>query len=192
MARKPRDYQAEYARRLELGRKRGHSKARARGHGVRLPTSPKVPNAVLSERLDQAYAVFRDSRNLTRSAKAAKVSPERFRAYLRANKLVRKRGNAWSLLADNRVRRIEMLTEQGWKVLVVRGFQAASEIGSHSAAVRQFKDSGDVRPLAPFVGKGVTDIDDGQHVFETRPNHILRAIKSGRGSFEQVYRIVSR
>lgn len=192
MARTPRDYKTEYARRIELGRKRGYSKARARGHRSSQADIPTTRTPEFQDRLDRAYAAFRETRNLTRSAKAAKVSPERFRTYLRANKLVRKRGKAWSLLADNRIRQSDMLTQRGWSVVVFRGFDAASAIGSHLAAVGQFKDTGNAGPLAPFIGQGITDISGRLHLFETRPNYILRLIKAGRSSFEQVYRVFSR
>jgi hypothetical protein len=85
-----------------------------------------------------------------------------------------------------------MLTTQGWRIVAIRGFDLASEIGQHRAAVKLYKGSGNLEALAPFVGRTITEIDGHVHTFETRPNYILRVIKTGRGSFEQVYRIVSR
>ena len=192
MSTKPRDHKAEYARRIELGLKRGHSKARARGHRPATRDAGPPRDTPATKRLEFAYDEFRESRNLSKSAKAARVSSERFRLYLRANKLVRKRGGHWSLLPDNRVRELEMLTTQGWKVVTVQGFGLASEIGEHRAAVKFFKDTGDEGLLSKFAGRAVTEVDGRIHGFETRPNVLLRVLKTGRGSFEQVYKIISR
>ena len=192
MSTRSRDHKAEYARRIELGLKRGHSKARARGHRPTPRDAGPTNDTPATKRLELAYDAFRESRNLSKSAKAARVSPERFRLYLRANKLVRKRGGHWSLLPDNRVRELEMLTTQGWKAVIVRGFSLASEIGQHRAAVKRFKDTGDEGLLSEFVGRTVTEVDGKVHGFETRPNVLLRVFKTGRGSFEQVYKVLSR
>ncbi len=192
MASKPRDYKAEYARRLELGRKRGYSRARARGHSSTRQKEPKRESAKLKDRLEQAFALFRESKNLSKSARTSKVSTERFRLFLRENALARKRNGQWRLSADNRPRQIEMLSVAGWVAVTVHGFKFASEIGKHRAAVRAFKDSGDESALAPFVGKSITDIDGKTHQFETRPNMLLRSFKTGRGSFENIYKLVSQ
>lgn len=192
MARKPRDHKAEYARRLELGRKRGYSRARARGHSPLRKKKPKRESEELKERLELAFALFRESKNLSKSAKTSKVSTERFRLFLRENSLARKRNGQWRLLTDERPRQIEMLSVAGWVAVTVRGLKLASEIGKHRAAVRAFKDSGDVSALAPFVSKSITDIDGKTHPFETRPNMLLRSFKTGRGSFEQIYKLVSQ
>lgn len=192
MASKPRDYKAEYARRLELGRKRGYSRARARGHSPSRKKEPKRESAKLKARLELAFAHFRESKNLSKSAKTSKVSTERFRIFLRENSLARKRNGQWRFLTDNRPRQIDMLSVVGWVPVTVRGFKLASEIGKHRAAVRAFKDSGDESALTPFVGKSITDIDGQTHQFETRPNMLLRSFKTGRGSFEQIYKLVSQ
>src|SRR5262245_12827031 len=106
MARKPRDTKAEYARRKAHHLALGHSVAQARGHApVARKGAPRTPiKPDLKLRLVAALREFRITKNLTRSAKVAKVSPERFRRFLRENRLARKRKRRWSLLADTRPR----------------------------------------------------------------------------------------
>jgi hypothetical protein len=193
MARKPRDYKAEYARRIERGRKRGHSRARARGHKPPRESIAKRNTASVRERLDAAFEEFRKTKNLNRSAKSAKLSAERFALFIRQNRLARKHKGKWRLLPDKRPRDVDMLEAGlGWVVVRVSGFKPASEIGKHKAAVKAFKNNGDETVLAPFIGKSIVDVDGKRHEFETRPNALLRHFKTGRGSFEQTYKLINQ
>lgn len=191
MARKTRDYKAEYARRIARGLKRGKSRTRARGHGK----SPKAKRRTLDkdtkERLEFAYSLFRSGKSLSESSRQASITAERLQRFLRENGLVRKRKGKWIFPPDNRIREIDMLSTAGWVTVRVKGFNKASVIGHHRQAVRKFKDTTDVSALKPFIGKAIEDVRGKTHHFETRPNVLLQSFNSGRASFEHIYNLVS-
>jgi hypothetical protein len=187
MARKRESYAERKARNLRLGR----STSQARGHprSGEAPLRPRMSGDYLDQRMTTAYRVFRSTNNANLAAKTGRVSPERFRQFLRSEGVAQRTGGKWAV-TDNLVRETDMITGGRWRRLRVRGFDAASNIALHRAAVSQFLITRDPEVLAPFKGEFVTDTAGRRHTFEANPNTLLRLMTTGGETFEVVYRIV--
>jgi hypothetical protein len=186
-----RDYKAEYARRRANAQRLGRSVPQARGHprhgeaGLRAARTAEY----LPEKEVAALRTFRATGNAALAARTAHISPERFRRFLRSEEVAERRGRKW-LTTDTLVRETDMITRGEWRRVRVRGFDPASAIALHRAAVRRFLVTRDPVVLAPFEGQSVTDVAGRQHSFETRPNALLRLMTTGGETYESVYRIV--
>jgi len=122
------------------------------------------------------------------AAREAHVSRERFRTFLDAEEVASRHGRAWTI-TDNLVRELDMISQGRRQVVRVRGFDAASTIEKHNAAVRAFLRTRDIGLLTPFDGVVMTTPPARKHPLETRPNVLLR-LASSDGAFEAVYRII--
>jgi hypothetical protein len=183
-----RDYQAEYHRRLDRGRARSLTRSQARGHARAQETSLKAKPVKSDERLERALRELRRTNNQATAAKEAGVSAERFRRFLREQKLAERKGRVWEI-TDTRPRTMTALTTRGELELKLPGFEEASLVGRHRAAVKTFRDTNDISHLRPFEGRTFKDTSGRTHILETRPNVIRRHDASGE-TFEQIYRIV--
>jgi hypothetical protein len=186
--RRDRDYQAEYRRRLERGGARGLTRSQARGHARAQEPGLKAKSGKTDLRLERALRELRRTNNQVAAAKEAGVSPERFRRFLREQKLAERKGRVWEI-TDNRPRDMTAITTRGAIDLKLPGFYTASLVGQHNAAVKSFLDSNDIAHLRPFEGRTVRDVSGRTYVLETRPNVIRRLDASGE-TFEQIYRII--
>jgi hypothetical protein len=144
----------------------------------------------LDGRLTTTLRVFRATHNASAAAKTGHVSRERFARFLRDQEVAARHGRGWTI-TDNLVRELDIIS-QGRRIVVrVRGFDAASTIELHNAAVRKFvRHADDLTPLAPFEGVVMTDAAGRRHLLETRPNTLLRLAATGGDVFESVYRII--
>ena len=106
-------------------------------------------------------------------------------------KVAARDGRTWTI-TDNLVRELDMISAGRRQIVRVRGFDAASTIEKHNAAVRAFlgRRRGDITVLAPFDGVVITDIAGRKHSLEIRPNTLLRLASTGGDGFEAVYRII--
>jgi hypothetical protein len=187
-----RDYKLEYNLRLLRAFTKGYSRSQARGHAkagelpIRAPPQSFAPDA----RLETALKELRRTQNQSRAAKEAGVSTERFRKFLRDNQLAARSARQW-VFDDQRPREMTALTTEGPAVIVVAGFEQASLVGRHDAAVKAFLNTNDAALLAPFKGLSVKDTAGRKHFLETRPNTIHRLASSEFEAFEMVYRLVS-
>lgn len=188
----PRDYQAEYARRIAIGEGRGLSRSQARGHARpgEAPVSGRGATPAYDPWLEQGLKAIRAGTPLTRAAPAIGVSPERLRRYVAQTGVVEKRGGRWVVGHDARLRQLPLYSRGRAVTITVAGYEPAALIGRYMAAVRAFLESNDPANLAPFVGESVADVAGKRHVFETRPNVLYRLAAAPAESFEQVYRIV--
>ena len=189
---KERNFAAEYQRRIARGIALGRSRSQARGHPTisEAPIKPRPTNS--DAKLEQALRSLRETQNLSRSAKGAGVSPQRFRRFLRKKKLARRKGRRWRF-TDRRRREVVAITTSGEMRITVAGFNKASLVMQHRAAVRAFlgfPDSGHLQVLKPFEGRSVIDTSGRTHFLETRPNVLLRYAASGPESY-QVYKLPS-
>lgn len=186
-----RDYKAEYTRRIASAQARGLTRSQARGH-PRLgeaATRAHKPRAFLPDKEAAALRAFRETGSATRAARVAHISPERFRRLLHAEHIAERHGGKWTL-TDRLIRETDIISGGRRYNVLVRGFEPASLINQHKAAVSRFLAFPDVSLLAPFEGESVTDVAGRKHVFETRPNTLLRLMTTGGETFEVVYRIV--
>jgi hypothetical protein len=190
--RKPRNYAAEYKRRLEKWLRRGFSRSQARGHpkpGELAIRSRRQPAALEDERLQRGLRILRQEKNLRAAARTIGVSPERLKHAAASKGAITKEGRRWVLNPD--LPRRMLIYSRRHAVQITVGDQAsASLVGRYMAAVGKFLDSNDRDSLTPFVGQSVTDISGKSYPFETNPNALYRLTSAGGESFEAVYRIV--
>lgn len=187
-----RDYRAEYQRRLARGHAKGLSRSQARGHPrpAERAVSPKAADRRSDRKLLEGLRALRETRNLGKAARRAKVAPERLRHFVRALDFVEKRGSRYIVGEDPWMRRVVFYSSGRTIDTVVQGYERARLIGLYWEAVGQFLRSNDPAYLAPFEGIQITDAGDKSYTLETRPNVLYRLANQGSNSFEQVYRIV--
>lgn len=178
-----RDYRAEYARRIARGRSRRVPRTAARGHG-RAAAWSYEPG------LEEALKAIRDGESLSRAADHAHVAPERLRWYLEASGVAERRGRRWTIGRDDRVRELPIYSRGRAEVVRFRGYEQASLAGAYLEAVRRFQETNEREVLAPFAGKGLTDLTGRFHPFEVRPNELYRLTIAGLEPVDQIYRIV--
>ncbi|WP_322896368.1 hypothetical protein [Erythrobacter sp. T5W1-R] len=187
-----RDYKAEYQRRIANALKRGLSRSQARGH-ARAGEKPIRAKPVQSDAgLETALRRLRETGNQSLAAKDAGVSAERFRRFLHSNGLAERRGKQWRI-ADNRTRRMTVITSGDAVELTLRDFEQASLNGKHLAAVSEFLRTIETDLLAPFIGQSVIDAAGIAHPLETDPNTLFRIdyTYSGSEEYHQIYRIIT-
>lgn len=186
-----RDYKLEYQRRLIRAFAKGYSRSQARGHAAAGEKSIRSPplSAVHDIRLEVALKDLRRTQNQRQAAKNAGISVERFRKFLRENQLAKHQKRQW-VFDDLRPREITALAIQGAIIVTVAGFEQASLVGQHEAAVKAFLNTNDAAMLASFKGLSVTDTAGQIHFLEANPNAIHRLANSDFESFEMVYRLV--
>jgi hypothetical protein len=191
-AKRPRDYAAEYERRIARALTKGLTRSQARGHprAGEAPVSSKLPHKPIpDDRLQQALRVLRQDKSLTAAAKAAHVSPERLRHVARSKGAIKKQGRRW-IVEPELPRRMLIYSRRKALPITVGDYASASLVGRYMSAVAYFLGHPDRGLLQPFVGQSVTDISGKQHPFETDPNWLYRLVSAGGESFESVYRIV--
>lgn len=188
-----RDFKEEYRRRIARGLAKGLTRSAARGHspnatvgagsgGKARPTSdPKV---------DRAIRAMHDGASLSGAAKAARVSPERLRRFIKSYDIATRVGSAW-VMTDNRPRRVPMIVGSNVKAIIVPNFAEASKVGRYSNAVHRFINSGEFEHIAPFEGDGVRDLKGKLHPFETDPNSLYRHAMKDEPPFHEIYQIIA-
>jgi hypothetical protein len=185
----PRNYQAEYARRIAKALAQGLSRSQGRGHAKAAEAALRASRPISDERLQLALRVLRQESNFAAASRAAKVSPERLRKYAIERGLLEKAGRRWRARADL-PRRMLLFTNGKSLAITVGDFETASLVGRFMSAVGKFLGEPNKARLTPFVGQSVRDINGREHPFETRPNVLYRLAAAGEHTFEQIYRIV--
>jgi hypothetical protein len=142
--------------------------------------------------LEEALRSLRAGKSQKRAAQVAGVPVRRFRAFLRNNKLANYKKGHWHF-TDRRQRTVVAITRRGEKEIKVAGFNKASLVMQHRAAVRaflNFPDNAHLELVKSFKDRSVTDTSGGAHLLETRPNVLFRYAASGPESY-QVYKLPS-
>lgn len=193
MTPRPRDYKAEYARRIARGAAKGLTRSQARGHprhhepyAAELPTvRPWDPE------LEVGLGQIREGRSLTAAARSIGVAPERLRSYVTRTGVARKKRRRWTIGPDFRQRQVLVHSEGQDLTIVVPGFAEASAVSRYMAGVHWFIRTNDPAYLAEFAGQGVTDADGVFHPFEVRENVLYRLKETASDTYEEVYQIVA-
>ena len=187
----PRDYKAEYRRRIARGLKRGLTRAQARGHSK--PATRRAEKATppkADHKLNAAILEMNRGRSLTAAARFSHISPERLRAFLAFYELGDREGRRW-VLQDERPRRILVMTNGSFRVVTVAGYLPARLVGEHHHAAGEFVRTNDIQLLKPFEGKSVRSTDGKRHRLETDPNAIHRIAAMDTPPFHEIYEITS-
>lgn len=186
-----RDYRAEYQRRVQRGLAKGLSRSQARGH-ARAGERPQSANRLIADRNspeEKAIRAMQFGISLRQSARSFGLSEQHLRRYAKENVGARFVGRGW-VIDDQRPRRVPVYSEGELKTLVLTPYEA-SRAGSFMQSVRQFLSKGDVGMLAPYVGRGLTDLGGRFHRFETDPNRLYELDSAGELSFPEFYRIIT-
>ena len=192
MAKRKRDYKAEYRRRIERGLARGFTRSQARGHpskGQQYISQPKT-TARYDRRLEMGLKEMRGGKSLKAAARSVHVSPERLRNYIQETGVVRKEHRQWVVGEDRRSRVVQVFSGGQVHEITVPDYESAALVGNYMAAVGNFLSTNDPSYLAPYVGRWVTDVNGRVYPFETHRNTLYRLSNSGGESFENVYRLV--
>ena len=184
-----RDYQAEYARRIDRAMAKGLTRSQGRGHakpGEALLRQSKAKTD--TTKLEAALKALHTEGSVQRAARDAHVSAERLKRYLVEKNLAQKVGRKWKI-TDTRPREMTVFSAGRKQTLVLKDFENASLNGRHLSAIGQFLNSNIRSILDPFEGLSVTDTAGKSHALETNPNTLYRISHSGSDVFENVYRL---
>jgi len=187
MARRARNYAAEYASRMARGLRRGLSPAAARGHrpGRDRRTYHYDP------RLEEGLKLVREGRGVSASALTIGVAPERLRAYLIGSGVAEKDPSGrWRIRKDPRRREVVTFSRGRIVEVVLPDYAEAQLWGAYMSAVGQLLSGLDPNAVLAFAGQGVTDVSGHFWPFETDRNTLIRLNLAGPAPFELIYRIV--
>lgn len=197
MARKKRDYKAEYRRRIARGKAKGLSRSQARGH-------PATGEAYISRKrkakskqqpdlsLEAAIEAIRAGASLTAAAKRQRVSRERLSRYAKKQAGAEYSGRSWSF-SDTRTRQVPILAT-GYlnpQTIKVVGYETASEIGRHYHEAERVVEDHELVPLfkARWSGKIVEDAKGRQFELATSINLLHRLLLADEVDWTKIYQL---
>ena len=176
MAKRKRDYAAEYQRRLERAKKRGLSRSQARGHPRKRekPISAKTKSPLKDDRMAQAVARLHKGSSLSQSAADSGVSAERLRKFIRDNHIATRRRGKWKVNIRKINWEVLLYTRGRADLIQLNDPEQVSLATSFMASVRYFKDRQDKSAIEKYRGKSVRDLRGKDHPLETNPNTLYR------------------
>lgn len=189
--RKPRNFRAEYQRRVERGIKAGKSRSAARGHPRAEDLGPLPPTPLdRSSGYEKALKAMKRGASLRSAAATFGVKPERLRRHVKQRTAARYEGGKW-VIFDLRPQPVFIASRGRLRTITV-ALDDASDVGRYWAAVSKFLETNDEEHLRPFAGEGVRDDKGKFHPFEWRPNVLRKLDAIGDLSFIELYANVAR
>ena len=192
MAKKPRNYREEYARRIARAAARGLSRSQARGH-ARHGESPIRPKPNKPDRtLEDAIKAMRGGATLSATAKRFHVGRERLATYAKKQAGASRQGRGWSF-NDTRERRIPVIVagEPHTRTIRVKGHGPAELAGQHYSDASAAVENPELFPpfIAKWEGKTIADTRGREYVLSTDPNQIFRAIGGEEIDWSRIYHL---
>ncbi len=205
MARKHRDYKAEYQRRIARAMAKGFTKTQARGHPkageafISKPPAPKPkppkptkePFALIDPKRPEELAIkaMKKGASLKNAAASEGISQERLRRYLKENTQASYKGKRWQII-DDRARQFPFYSDERLVTAWLKPDEL-SDAGKFMHAVKTFLAFGNEKVLKTFEGQGVRDIYRKFYPFETDPNVLYELDNAGELSFPEIYKIAA-
>lgn len=116
MSTRRRNHAEDYKRRIARGVARGLTRSEARGHASHVPGNVELP---IGTPLWDAYRSFQASKNLSASARAHGVAPERLRRLVKTHGLAERQGQKW--ISKDRLQRWVLTYTKGKEKRLVVG-----------------------------------------------------------------------
>lgn len=197
MAKRARNFAAEYARRIRNATARGLSKSQARGHpgpaqnsasAIRTGAKP----AKVDWTLESAIKEMRAGASLSIAAREAHVGRERLAAYAKQYAGAASKGGKWTF-NDKRTRQILMAAtdEHNFLIMTVPGYDPSSLAGEHYSEGRAVLDDPSLHPafVEKWAGVSIPDMKGNQHFFATDLNALFRAHYGDEADWTRIYQI---
>ena len=186
MIRKHRNYKAEYERRIARGIAKGLSRSQSRGH-------PKATDFAFGGRqladrnnqLEQALKLMKEGSSQKAAAKAAHVSTERLRTFMRTFTDALHSNGKW-VIRDQRAETY-WIASAGSILAVTLTKDEGSKVGVYWNAVNRFLNTNDIAHLQAIKNGGVTDMKGKYHPFELRPLRLRRLDSMDELNFIEIY-----
>lgn len=189
MAKRKRDYAAEYARRIEHGKRLGRTKTEARGHGgLNKKSKAQVRREIKTDDpLHRAFELVRRGASMTPTAKRLGIAPERLGRFLRQNARVDKKAGRIIIIEDLRQFEMPMFTNGRSRNVKVNS-DARDQISQYLVSVTKFLNSNDPSHLEPFKGMKVRTASGRSYFFETNPNRLYEMYEAGEFDIAILYK----
>lgn len=192
-ARKPlEELSPAYRRRIERAARQRRSLSQARGHGTTARpvwTSRDVHEREAYQKSLQVLSEMRQGKSLSRAAREVGVSPDTVRRYVGSAFEPRPGGRFAAKPSDRLYRRMKFLDERGQLSVEPANSREASKLAQYWAAVRQYLQDGDVRPLRRFERMRLRLRDKSVRRFVTDPDRLDDLARAGEVSFEDLYEL---
>lgn len=197
MAKRERDYAAEYARRIRNATARGLTRSQARGHPGAAQQSASILRsgpkpAKLDRVLEGAIKSMRSGATLGDAAREAHVGRERLATYAKRYAGAAMKGGRWSF-ADDRTRQVLMAAagEPNFLVLKVPGYDPANLAGLHFAEGLAVLENRSLHPafVERWSGVSIPDSNGQNHYFATDINALFRAHFGDEADWTRIYHI---
>ena len=198
----PRTRKKPAAQASKAAAKKRKGAAKRKGSSTGKSTSSRKPVAVRKKRKRPRKSPASDPRielaikdmnrgaSLTATARSHGLSRDSLQADLKKRRLVKRRKGRW-VTQDNRKRRVPVMTDGQFRVLIVPNYKQSALVGAHHDAVGKFVRTNDISLIEPFEGKSVKAVSGRKYPLETDPNELHRLAAMDTPPFHEIYEITS-